>query len=191
VGSPLGGLASTADGCGPLAVNIIVVIGSARLNQDLSRRFAQERTSLGEPISVVMLDKSDGVVERDREALQPAREAAVREYFFGAGRTTLSPHTQQVDFDALTVYAEAEYGGGLEKADVAPSMAHRTLAAMNASVHDPPDLVRLAAVVGFVYVAGVDVERRRVRLLSPVSGYLGDRPFVLGRWPEPFINLLG
>jgi len=151
----------------------------------------QERTSLGEPISVVMLDKSDGVVERDKDALQPAREAAIREYFFGTGRTTLSPHTQQVDFDTLTVYADAEYGEGLEKADISPSMAHWTLAVMNASIHEPPELARLASVVGFVYVAGVDAERRRLRILSPVSGHLGDRPLVLGRWPEPYINLLG
>ena len=138
-----------------------------------------------------MLDKSDGVVERDKDALQPAREAAIREYFFGTTKTTLSPHTQQIDFDTLTVYTIAEFGEGLEKAEISASMAHWTLTVMNASIHDPPEVVRLATVVGFVYVASADAERRRLRLLSPVSGHLGDRPLVLGQWPEPFINLLG
>ncbi len=82
----------------------MIVLGSARLNQELTRRFAQEKTSLGEPISVVMLEKSEGVVQLDREALQNSLEASIKEYFFGDKKRTLSPHTQQVDFDTLTIY---------------------------------------------------------------------------------------
>jgi len=85
-------------------VNIVVILGSARLNQELSKRFAQEKTNLGEPIEIVMLEKSEGVVDRDRDALQVAREAAIKEYFFGDTKRTLSPNTQQVDYDTLTIY---------------------------------------------------------------------------------------
>jgi polyribonucleotide 5'-hydroxyl-kinase len=70
-------------------------------------------------------------------------------------------------------------------------MAHWTLAVMNASVKDPPDAVRSSTVMGFVYVGDVDKERRKLKVLGPVSGRLGDRPLVLGKWPEPYINLLG
>ncbi len=84
------------------------MLGSARLNQELTRRFASEKTSLGESIGVVMLDKSEGVVDRDRDALQLARESSIKEYFFGDPKRTLSPSTQQVDFDSLTIYKTPE-----------------------------------------------------------------------------------
>lgn len=70
-------------------------------------------------------------------------------------------------------------------------MQHWTFAIMNASLRDTADTVRLASVMGFVYVSDVDEERRKIKLLSPVSGRLGDRPLIWGRWPEPYINLLG
>lgn len=89
-------------------VNVIIVVGSSHLGGELTKRFASERTSLGEPISVVPLDKSDGVVERDEMFMQHAREAAIKEYFFGDSRRTLSPLIQQVDFDNVVVYHTPE-----------------------------------------------------------------------------------
>ncbi len=70
-------------------------------------------------------------------------------------------------------------------------MAHWTLAVMNASVRDSPDTIKMAGVMGFVYIGDVDKDRRKMKILSPVSGRLGDRPLVWGKWPEPYINLLG
>lgn len=202
-----------------LPVNIVVVLGSARLTQELTRRFATEKTSLGETVGVVSLDKSDGVVERDEGFLQQCREAAIKEYFFGDASLTLSPSTQQVAFDDVHIYMpagdgpaattatvvkadKADIGGGggeqqhaaapLEKlTQPLPELAHWTLAMMNAAPSDPPDKIRFASVAGFVYVAAVDRDRRRMKILAPVSGRLGDRPLVWGRWPEPHINLLG
>ncbi len=71
------------------------------------------------------------------------------------------------------------------------SMEHWTLAIMHASIRDSPETIRAAGVMGFVYVSDVDEQKRKVKMLAPVSGRLGDRPLVWGRWPEPFINLLG
>lgn len=79
----------------------------------------------------------------------------------------------------------------LEPAEISAEMSHWTLAVMNASVNDPPETIRQAPVMGFVAIADVDEERRRLKILSPVSGRLGNRPMVWGRWPEPYINLLG
>ena len=62
---------------------------------------------------------------------------------------------------------------------------------MHAATRDPPDAVRAASVMGYVYVSEVDEEKRKVRVLAPVGGRLGDRPLVMGKWPEPFISLLG
>ena len=62
---------------------------------------------------------------------------------------------------------------------------------MHAGLKDAGDTVRAASVMGFVYVSDVEEEKRKIKLLSPVSGRLGDRPFVWATWPEPYINLLG
>lgn len=84
------------------------MVGSPAISSELSRRFGTERTSLGEPISVVPIDKSDGVVVRDEAFLQHVREAAIKEYFYGDSRRTLSPLIQQVDFDNVVVYRTSD-----------------------------------------------------------------------------------
>lgn len=90
------------------AVNIVVVVGSPKIHTQLSSRFATEKTSLGEAIQVVSIDKSDGVVERDESFLEQSREAVIKEYFFGDAKRTLSPQIQQVDFDSLVIYKLAD-----------------------------------------------------------------------------------
>ncbi|RKL25677.1 hypothetical protein BFJ68_g307 [Fusarium oxysporum] len=153
-----------------------------------------ERTSLGEPISIVPIDKSDGVVIRDEAFLQHVREAAIKEYFFGDSKRTLSPLIQQVDFDSVIVYHtsdENSHSQGVTREDPSTPMQHWTFAIMHATPKESPDTVRAASVMGFLYVSDVDEERRKIKLLSPVSGRLGDQPLVWGKWPEPFINLLG
>ncbi|KAK2589541.1 Cleavage polyadenylation factor subunit clp1 [Conoideocrella luteorostrata] len=178
-----------------LSINIIVVLGSTGIGAELARRFATERTSLGESIHVVGLDRSDGVVERSDAFLEHSREQAIKEYFFGDARKSLSPQIQQVDFDALVIYKASDYSaygpGKLVRDEPSSIMQHWTMAVMHASTKDTPEVVRAATVMGFVYVSDVDEERRKIRLLSPMGGRLGDRPLVLGSWPEPFINLLG
>ncbi|KAL0930388.1 pre-mRNA cleavage complex ii protein clp1 [Colletotrichum truncatum] len=180
-----------------LSVNIIIVLGSSSLNAEVQQRFSAEKTSLGEQYSIVLLDKSEGVVERDEGFMQQLCEASIKEYFFGSIGRTLSPATQQVDFDTLTMYRLGDYAlygaadDGLMRVDPAQLMAHWTLAVMYASVKDSPATIRSANVMGYVYVADVDKEKRKLRILAPVSGRLGDRPLLMGKWPEPYINLLG
>lgn len=79
-------------------------MGSSPTNTELIRRFSSERTSLGEAISVVPLEKPDGVAVRSENWMQSAREAVIKEYFFGDARRTLSPLIQQVDFGNVVVY---------------------------------------------------------------------------------------
>lgn len=79
-------------------------MGSTALEDTLSNRFATEKTSLGEDITVVQIEKSDGVAWRDEAFQQHARELAIKEYFFGDARRSLSPQIQQVDFDSLIIY---------------------------------------------------------------------------------------
>lgn len=87
---------------------MVVILGSERLYSDLTRRFNTQKTSAGESIAVIKLDKSGGCVDRDELYLQQFRQAQIREYFFGDSKSTLSPHTQQLDFDQITVYKLAD-----------------------------------------------------------------------------------
>lgn len=85
-------------------MNVIIVIGSERLHSEMQRRFVTSKTSANETITLVKLDKSGGCVDRDETFMQQAREAALKEYFFGDLKTTLSPHTQQLGFDDVLIY---------------------------------------------------------------------------------------
>ena len=87
---------------------MIVVLGSERLYSDMLRRFNGQKTSSGETIAVIKVDKSGGCVDRDESYQEQFRQAQIREYFFGDAKTTLSPHTQQIDFSSVTIYKLAE-----------------------------------------------------------------------------------
>ncbi|KAI9736436.1 MAG: Cleavage polyadenylation factor subunit clp1 [Claussenomyces sp. TS43310] len=189
------------------SVNVLLVLGSERLHSDMLKRFSTQRTTSNEPITVLKLDKSGGCADRDDAFMAQTRQAQIREYFFGDRRRTLSPHTQTVDFSALTIYKIRESSamlssflpGGEEEQEapvfdrVEPTsmMLHRVLAVMYASPHDSQETIRDASVMGFVYVAEVDEKRRRVKILAPLSGKLGDRPMIWGTWPEATVSLIG
>jgi len=68
------------------------------------RRFSSHKIRGSESIAIVKLDKSGGCVDRGDTFMQRSREIAIREYFFGDLKNTLSPHTQQVNFDDITIY---------------------------------------------------------------------------------------
>jgi polyribonucleotide 5'-hydroxyl-kinase len=87
-----------------VTVNIVVVLGSVDLHAELQRRFENQRTMHGEAITLILLDKSDGVAERDKDFMKFTREAAIKEYFFGDAKRTLSPFTQSVSFDDVAVF---------------------------------------------------------------------------------------
>ncbi len=89
-------------------VSLVVVLGSERLYSDMLRRFNGQKTSAGETIAVIKLDKSGGCVDRDDAFLHQLRQAQIREYFFGDAKCTLSPHTQQIDFSSVGIYKLAE-----------------------------------------------------------------------------------
>ncbi|KAK4166678.1 mRNA cleavage and polyadenylation factor CLP1 [Cladorrhinum sp. PSN259] len=177
------------------AINVIIVLGSTEIYGELAGRLKDEKTTHGESIGIVPLDKLDGVVDRDEMFLQANREASIKEYFFGDSRRTLSPFTQSVGFDDVAIFKASDDDDdqqpALEQAEISEEMSHWTLAVMNASVNDPPETIQQAPVIGWVAIANVDEDKRRLRILSPVSGRLGNQPMVWGRWPEPYINLLG
>ena len=91
-----------------MVVNIIIVLGSERLYNDMSRRFSKQGAPGVEGITVSRLDKSGGCVDRDAFYLQQLRESQMRGYFFGTPRSQLSPFSQQIAFDEVVIYRAAE-----------------------------------------------------------------------------------
>ncbi|OBT57550.1 hypothetical protein VE04_02967 [Pseudogymnoascus sp. 24MN13] len=89
-------------------VNVIIVLGSERLHSDMLRRFSNATPT---PITVIKLDKSGGRDDRHDADTSAVRQSQIREYFFGSIKRTLSPHTQTVDFSAVTVYKVHEQSG--------------------------------------------------------------------------------
>lgn len=85
------------------SVNMIVTLGSDDVAQAMKKRFDGEKTTLGDTIHVVGLDKPDGVVENDQAWLLACQHAAIKEYFYGDSKTTLSAPKQMVDFDSVTI----------------------------------------------------------------------------------------
>ncbi len=190
-------------------INIIITLGSERLQADLSRRFQPPN------ITVLKLSKSGGCVDRDSAFMAAVRQRQIREYFFGNSSRILSPHTQTIDYNLLTIYKLADASDALDKSflpgggddedeqgdskgktgelvhvGITPQMMHSVFAIVYATPADKPEVVRDASVMGFVYVAGVDEKNKRLRLLAPLTGRLGERPFLWGRFPEATMNLI-
>ncbi|KAG9235836.1 Pre-mRNA cleavage complex II protein Clp1-domain-containing protein [Amylocarpus encephaloides] len=189
------------------SVDVILNLGSERLYSEMTRRFASG-TGNTLPVMVVKLDKSGGCVDRDENFMRQTQEAAIREYFFGDLKRTLSPHTQQVSFNEAVVYrirnpnnVNASFLPGGEEETSAPTthyekvepsgmMLHCILAVMYASLRDTQETIRDASVMGFVYVASVDEKKRVLKILAPLNTRIIDRPMIWGSWPETTVSLI-
>ncbi|KAL8712949.1 MAG: hypothetical protein Q9220_002807 [cf. Caloplaca sp. 1 TL-2023] len=214
------------------SVNVLVIVGSERLYSDMLRRFNNQRTGTDDIIRVIKLDRSGGSVNRDEDFLRRYRQAQIREYFFGDPKTSLNPHTQQVDYNQLVVYRVPEgllrpqitycdchealtlislatdtmlaslLPGGeaedsappkpiYEKVQPSPQMQNAILAIVQADVHDTPENIRDASVIGFIFVAQVDDKRKKLGVLTPMSGRIPHRACVWGMWPSDVGELVG
>lgn len=254
------------------AITTILVIGSERLYSAMAKQYDNKPSAsptaavFDERVSVVKLSKSGGCVDRDAAFLKATRESQIRSYFFGnpipstgtsalslssSSAVTLSPHAQQLDFAALSVYSytvtstededEDEYdpsqlgtgesflpGGGSE--DYAPqesdhgtplpgvgfsgdasnqtpptnvplkkvlppapsTLANTLLAITHAPPTASPAEVRDASIMGFLYVADVDADKGKIRVLAPVGGRVPPRAIIWAkRWPGEVVGLVG
>ena len=194
-------------------VTVIVVLGSERLYSDLLRRNNGQSTVGGDTITVIKLDRSGGCVDRDEAFRQQCGQVQIKNYFFGDAKTTLSPHTQQVDFAQLAIFklirqspgdeTSSFLPGGYESNDVnAASTIERIasptlqlqnalLAILHADPSDSPEEIRDSSVKGFVYVVEVDELKKKVKVLAPISGRLLDNPLLWSQYPEASPDLVG
>ncbi|KAL4784974.1 hypothetical protein BJX76DRAFT_325951 [Aspergillus varians] len=251
------------------SITTILVIGSERLYSLMMKNYDNKPSSSAsaaasdERISVVKLSKSGGCVDRDAAFMKSVREAQIRTYFFGnpvpstassalsissssTTNVTLSPHAQQLDFNALALYnyttSSADDGQNDDDDDYDPaqlttgepflpgnSEAGNSLPGINpaanesassasvgnvplkkvpgpvpsalantllAITHSPPTSspaeIRDASIMGFLYVADVDGERGKIRVLAPMGGRVPSRAIVWGKkWPAEVVGLVG
>ena len=162
-------------------------------------------TDPSEAVTVLRLDKSGGCVDRTEEYMKLLRSAQIKEYFFGRGEELpLSPFSQTADLSDLHLFkinedtspVTDEYGvererGLYEKVAVGEEVVNRVLAITMAGPKDSAEAVRDSAVKGYIYVAGVDEGRRKVKLLAPLPGETPGTALVLGSWPEAVEGLVG
>lgn len=75
----------------------------------------------------------------------------------------------------------------------APStLANTLLAITHAPATASPAEVRDASIMGFLYVADVDVEKGKIRVLAPVGGRMPSRAIIWAkRWPGELVGLVG
>ncbi|KAJ5165787.1 hypothetical protein N7492_006083 [Penicillium capsulatum] len=75
----------------------------------------------------------------------------------------------------------------------APSaLANTLLAITNASATASPAEVRDASIMGFLYVADVDADKGKIRVLAPVGGRMPSRAIIWAkRWPAEVVGLVG
>lgn len=165
-------------------------------------------TTLQDTVTVLKLPKSGGCVDRSVSYTSTLLTEQAREYFYGTKRAPLSPHSATLDLASFTVLrmideetsdlTAAFLPGGssdlptsstaskpLYTSTTLDLSANNTILTLkHAGPGDEHEVVRDAPVLGYLYVAEVDVDRKRVRVLSPVGGRLPERAVVWGRWPE-------
>lgn len=73
-----------------------------------------------------------------------------------------------------------------------PALANTLLAITHAAPTASPAEVRDASIMGFLYVADVDGEKGKVRVLAPMGGRVPPRAVVWGKkWPAEVVGLVG
>jgi len=172
----------------------------------MQKRFGMPNpTSDDEPVQVVRLSRSGGCVDRDESYMRQLRQAQIRNYFFGGPKNTLSPFTIGAEFDSFKMlrFMEAKSDamnesflpgdegllGSSSSSNaifevVSPSIAmHNALLTIkHAPSNASQEAIRDAPVVGYLYVADLDEQKKRLRILSPVGGRLPSGAIVWGNW---------
>jgi len=175
--------------------DVVLVMDQERLFNDLMGDVAR----IGRAIQVIKLNKSGGVVTRDTDYRRKSRTEKIKEYFYGP-TGDLSPHSTLVDFDDFVLL---RVGGGPQAPSSAlPIGAERTInptrllkvaptqeilhSVLGVSHAKTQELVLETNLAGFVYVADIHPEKRKITLLAPCPGPLPGKYMLVGalKWYE-------
>ncbi|KAL1996872.1 hypothetical protein VTN49DRAFT_7737 [Thermomyces lanuginosus] len=73
-----------------------------------------------------------------------------------------------------------------------PQLSNTLIAITHAAPNAPLNEIRDASIMGFIYVADVDAEKNRLRVLAPLVGRIPAKALVWGKkWPGEVIGLVG
>ncbi|XP_050388595.1 polyribonucleotide 5'-hydroxyl-kinase Clp1 [Patella vulgata] len=158
---------------GAFEVDSVMVIDQERLYTELRR-------DLPEFVSVVLLPKSGGVVERSKNTRAEARDARTREYFYGIDNS-LYPHTFEIKFTEVKIYKigapelpESCLPLGMNAEDhktkvvpVIPSMSLLHHIFSVSAANSIEDNIKETNVIGFVVITAIDMEKQAFSVLAP------------------------
>ncbi|PKU84390.1 protein CLP1 homolog isoform X1 [Dendrobium catenatum] len=149
-------------------------------------------------VDIVKLHKSEGVVLRNQKVRQMSRSYRIREYFYGLNND-LSPYSLSMNFGDISVF---RIGGPQAPRSALPigaeplsdptravivninyDLVHAILAISYAKESDQ---ILSSNIAGFLYVAEIDFESKRITFLAPCPAELPSKLLVMGtlKWSE-------
>ncbi|KAI8089895.1 Pre-mRNA cleavage complex II protein Clp1-domain-containing protein [Halteromyces radiatus] len=179
------------------SVNVVVVLGHERLYSDMTKIYKDQNN-----ISIVKLNKSGGVVERDKQFKIQLQRSKIQEYFYGTSKCELSPYSMLVNFNDINVWRVGEAIApssalpiGMEskdnetevvKVDSYDMCLHSIMAILNADDSEHDNKLLESSVVGFIYISDVNEDKKKMTVLSPSPGRLPRRHVLMGafKWME-------
>lgn len=185
--------------------NVVLVLGDDRLLSDFKRDLSGSAGDNTE-VNVLKIPTSGGATVRSREYRKHTRDSNIRNYFYGspvriAMNAGLSPAVITVSFDDVTILRGPTKDDVSDEAmrpvgktslldpnrprvvEPTKALQHSLLAVSHA--HAPDDVLN-KNVAGFVHVQTVNVEERKMTLLSPQQGALPNSLLVMGsvKWVD-------
>ncbi|XP_057337777.1 protein CLP1 homolog [Microplitis mediator] len=166
-------------------VDAVLVLDKDRLRSDL-------KVDLPPFVKVVLLPKSGGVVETSESQRPEIRDQRIREYYYGIGKTVLSPHPMIIKWNQVTIYKigtavvpDSCVPLGTKPEDnltklvtvtPEPNWLHHILSVSYAKTREE---VLYKNIASFLCVTEVDMVQQTLRVLSPVLGPLAGNIFLL------------
>ncbi|KDE02495.1 hypothetical protein MVLG_06947 [Microbotryum lychnidis-dioicae p1A1 Lamole] len=196
------GLAMIVKAVRALEVNIVLVVGNQRLEDQVKRLLDTNKT-----VSVVRVPAANGASAPDEALRRRIKDAQIRSYFYGGPALTtgvLSPFSIIVKFEDLRIVQIGEalsaqapdsalpIGFGrtvgdldlvpldLEASNVQSSLLFRLLGIPQALEGSEEAEVVGRPVLGWVYVSAIDQVKKKMTLLSPLPGRLPRKTLILG-----------
>ncbi|KAF2148935.1 hypothetical protein K461DRAFT_231722 [Myriangium duriaei CBS 260.36] len=119
---PQDGYDITAHLVSEFSIDVILVLGSNRLYNDMQRRYPAG--SGPDTPAILRVSNSTGAVARDENFLKAHRAAQIRSYFFGDPRggtgVALNPHSVTLAFSEVAVFRAVDPNASSMKADFLP-----------------------------------------------------------------------
>lgn len=131
---------------------------------------------------------TSSVADEDEDEYDPSN--------FGAGAESFASLTDQQQQESNPSSGASANDGllPLKKFTQPPTLALAN--SLIAITHVPPTAplsdIRDSSIMGFVYVADVDADKKKIRVLAPVGGRMPARALVWGKnWPGEVVGLVG